>query len=261
MDKILYATDLDRTLIFSYRFLEEYPSDAEKVLVERIDGKDFSYMSAEVVRQLRKIEDNIIFVPVTSRSIAEYNRIDLPIKPEYAIIANGGIIFHNGKPMKDWEAYKQKNMPPNYRMDILDISMDLQSSKALARQPKVIDNCYIMFKINDKAQWEAEELHYFGKYTNWDFGMQGHKVYAIPKHFSKQVALRWLQKRLDSPYTVASGDGTVDVPMMSLANKAVIPSHAELLKEDLVTTTRIAEGGIESPLYTLSLIKDRLGIK
>ena len=262
--KMIYATDLDRTLIYSERFIREHGNESEDVVpVERVidsDGNEriISYISAGVLDKLEELNkaEDVLFVPVTSRSVEEYNRIKLPFTPKYAITSNGGRMFKDGVEIDDWTKYVQTNMPVNSKMDILDMIMDLSMSKALQKSTKIIDNCFIFFKVNEMAQWDAEELHYYGKYESWDFVRQNKKVYVTPKHFSKQVSLRWLWHKLGRPYIVASGDSELDVPMLTLANKAVIPSHSSLLSEKLVESARTVDGGITSPLQTIKLVQD-----
>ena len=94
--KLIYATDLDRTLIFSKRFISENKSNTDKTVVERRENGDvISYMSNDVMVQLKEIDNNdsLTIVPVTTRSIKEYNRIELPIVPKYAILDTGGTIL------------------------------------------------------------------------------------------------------------------------------------------------------------------------
>lgn len=261
-ERVIYATDLDRTLIYSERALKEFGNVAEVVPIETVTREDgteeiISYISVEVLNKLIEIYNNedIIFVPVTSRSIEEYNRIKLPFIPKYAITSNGARMFKDGVELTEWTDYIKKNMPEKAREDLMDITMDLTMSKAISKPPRLVDDSFIFFKVNEAAQWDAEELHYHGKYDSWDFVRQKKKVYATPKHFSKQVSLRWLWYKLDKPYIVASGDSELDVPMLTLANKAIIPSHSYLLSDELVLEARVADGGVRSPLETIKIVE------
>lgn len=76
---MIYASDLDRTLIFSHRFLDEHKYNKKIVLVEDKDGKEISYMSELAYNKLQEINNNkdITFIPTTTRSLEEYNRIRL----------------------------------------------------------------------------------------------------------------------------------------------------------------------------------------
>jgi len=253
---VLYASDMDRTLIFSGRFLEEYPTDASYSVIEQKEGKVISYMSDEVYRKLDKVRrnSNVTFVPVTTRSLEEYNRINLRFTPEYAIVSNGGIILHNGEPIKEWEEYIKKNID---MMEAMELIHDIQDNlSSVNYKIKVIDSCYLFFKTNYPELFDVETQYLIEKYPNWVFTRQNKKCYAIPKHFSKQVALRWLWHKLNEPFIVASGDSELDLPMLTLANRAIIPSHGSLVKDKFVLSGTFADGGITSPLFTMKVVEE-----
>ena len=128
--KVIYATDLDRTLIFSKRFLDEYNNnETEYSLVETFEGKEISYISNKVKNKLHELNNNSnVIVPVTSRSIDEYNRIKLPITPEYTILSCGGTILKNGEPIKEYEDYLSRNIK---RIEMMSLAMDLEDLKSV----------------------------------------------------------------------------------------------------------------------------------
>lgn len=258
MNNILYASDLDRTLIFSGRFLEEHPTECKYTPIEYKEDKIISYMADEVIDKLKEIRENksIHFIPVTTRSINEYKRINLNVKPEYAIVANGGVILYNGEPLEEWTQYIKSKINI---MDILDIINDITDYiKSVSYTPKLIDGCYIFFKTDDEMQFDIESGYLKERFGNWQFIRQRNKCYAIPNHFSKQIALRWLWNKLDKPYIIASGDSELDLPMLALANKAIIPSHGTLITEGFVTDGNIIDGGITSPLKTMDIVLEEV---
>ena len=257
---VLYASDLDRTLIFSNKFIQEYPTDAPYTPVETKDGRVISNMADEVHAKLLHIKDNknVTFVPVTTRSISEYKRINLGFTPEYAIMSNGGTILKDGEVMTEWDAYIKSRM--NY-MQAIDIINDIEEEmQSVNYKVKMIDNCYLFFKTENPELFDTEVLYLMSKYPDWEFTRQVGKCYAIPKHFSKQIALRWLYNKLDKPYIVASGDSELDLPMLTLANKAIIPTHGNLVKERFVEDGTFADGGITSPLFTMSIVEKEASI-
>ena len=66
MGKMLFASDLDNTLLFSRR--HSRPGD---VCVEMLDGKEQGYFSPLTIARLREVNACMDFVPVTSRSVAQ----------------------------------------------------------------------------------------------------------------------------------------------------------------------------------------------
>lgn len=256
---ILYATDLDRTLIYSGRFIKEFPTDSKIKVVEKLKDKEISYMSEEVIEGLEKLrsEQDLKIVVATTRSCEEYLRINLPIVPDYAIIDNGGTILDKDeKPLDEWDKYIQSQLNMHEATSlILDIEDELES---VDYRVKMIDNRYLFFKTKDPELYDDEIASLIDKYNNWTFTRQRNKCYAIPNHFSKQIALRYLWHETNQPCIVASGDSELDLPMLTLADYAVIPKHGDLIQCGYVKSGRVAEGGINSPLYTFDIIEKLL---
>lgn len=251
---IIYATDLDRTLIFSHRFLNEYKYSKEKILVETKDEKEISYMSKLAYDKLQSINKNekIQFIPATTRSREEFERIQLGFTPEWAIIANGGVILHNGVVVSEYRDYVKSYLNP---LDLATITMDISEFASVNRTPKLIEGCYLFFKTNNEELFDIEAQDLIDRYKNWNVVRQRNKCYIIPNHISKQVALRWIWHKLNQPYIVASGDSLLDIPMLALANKAFIPDHSSLLKDGVVENGSIVTGGIESSYKTMIYVE------
>ena len=256
--KVLYASDLDRTLIFSGRFLNEHPTKASYSPCEYKDIRVISFMADDVKEKLKVINsnENCIFVPVTTRSLSEYQRINLGVKPKYAITSNGGIILKDGEPLQEWTSYVKSKLNTMETLDIVKIIEDEMTS--VDYTPKLIDGCYIFFKTDHPTLYDQEVLYLMAQFNDWDFIRQRNKCYAVPKHFSKQIALRWLWRKLDKPYIVASGDSELDLAMLTLADWAVIPKHGTLISERYVEDGTIVDGGILSPLETMKIVEERL---
>jgi hydroxymethylpyrimidine pyrophosphatase-like HAD family hydrolase len=260
---VIYASDLDRTIIFSDKFIRENNTKSAYTPVEYKGGKVISNISNAVQAELKLLNSketlasSVEFIPVTSRSREEYERIDLGFKPKYAIIDNGGTILVNGQPMLVYDAYIQ-NMAEHSLQQSASILLDItEHDDILAKEPKLIDNLFLFWKIAEEKEKMGDVLINIlnENYPEWDFTRQRRKVYGVPKCFSKQIALRWLWGQLGKPYLVVSGDGEMDLPMLTLANKALIPSHSDLLSEGFVESANIVNGGIDSPLETIEYVK------
>lgn len=64
MDRIVFACDIDNTLIYSRKHPHEgWPC------VEWIHEKEQAYMSPVTCGLLRQVREKVLFVPVTSRSL------------------------------------------------------------------------------------------------------------------------------------------------------------------------------------------------
>lgn len=256
--KLIYASDLDRTLIFSERFIKEYPSDTPYSPVEYKGIEVVSYMDDKVKAELIELakRPEVEFIPITSRSTEEYNRINLGFKPEYVVSASGGVILHNGEIDLEYAKYVKKYMDYNEALNILADVEDCLDS--VDYSVKMIDNTYLFYKTNDPKRYDDEVLQLMVKYPDWTFTRQNNKCYAIPSHISKQVALRWLWHELGQPKIVASGDSELDLPMLSLADIAVIPKHGTLVTDRYILDGNIVDGGITSPLKTFEFVRSIL---
>lgn len=254
---LIYATDMDRTVIYSKKFLNEYKPNCKYEVVEKKEEDEISYISTEVKEKLKRLNKglNLKIVPVTTRSIEEFNRIDLGFKTKYAIVSNGGVILENGKPIKEWEDYIKENIK---LADLMLASIDLEDLGSTIRDTKIIDGKYLFNKVENTELFDIEVAVLKERYTSLDFVRQRNKVYAVPKVFSKAIALRWLQNRIKADTLVVSGDSELDLPMLAIANYAIIPKHGNLYKEGYVVDGRLAEEGINSPLYTIDLVNKLL---
>ena len=67
-NKILIASDLDNTLLVSHR--NRHDGD---VCVELNKGNEQSFMTQRGIELLRQVNQKIGFVPITTRSLEQYN--------------------------------------------------------------------------------------------------------------------------------------------------------------------------------------------
>ncbi|MDR1579784.1 MAG: hypothetical protein LBS35_05460, partial [Synergistaceae bacterium] len=102
---VLFASDLDNTLIHSYRVAE-----AGDICVETRDGKKLSFMSPKAHGILKDIAAKCAFVPVTTRSLEQYRRLDLGVKPKYALVANGALLLIDGEVDELWASETRRRL-------------------------------------------------------------------------------------------------------------------------------------------------------
>ena len=95
----LFASDLDNTLIFSHRHREE-----GDVCVERLEGREQSFCTSREPALLARVRERAEFIPVTTRSVEQYRRIQWPpdCAPRYAVTDNGGILLCDGVEDPRW---------------------------------------------------------------------------------------------------------------------------------------------------------------
>lgn len=217
---ILFATDLDNTMIYSYK--KEIP---DPVLVEEMDGKALSYMTGYACEKLNNLPPHICFVPVTTRSLAQYRRIRIPgLKhPEYALVSNGGILLRNGEPDPDW-----------YEVSIAvtkAVDGEFEKAKQILNQDenltldiRMVDDLFLFTKSSQKEQ-TVKRLTETLDLSRVDVHSNGQKIYVIPKGLNKGSMLKRLVKKLGSPYTIGCGDSLFDIPLLLAADLAICPEE------------------------------------
>lgn len=229
MKNVILFSDLDRTIIHSSKFLKE--SLNPEIVEFNKDKKPISYMEKEALLLLNELSNNLLFIPVTTRSLEQYKRIDLKIKPLYSITSNGGIILKNNEPLKSWDDFIKNNISnKNY----IEIKNKLKSiNKYLTRELTFIDNVFFFSKINDNNLFELNyELDNILKCYDWTYTIQGNKIYIMPKFISKENAINYiLQNELSRDnFIITAGDGKLDYNFVFLpdSNLSIVPLNSEL---------------------------------
>ena len=95
---LIFHADLDNTLIYSYK----HDIGSDTVGVERYQGRVISYMTGSSYEMLDQIRKRVLFVPVTTRTVEQYERIDLGSSPRFALVCNGGILLEDGQEDERW---------------------------------------------------------------------------------------------------------------------------------------------------------------
>ncbi|MDE7398566.1 MAG: HAD hydrolase family protein [Oscillospiraceae bacterium] len=257
MDKLVYASDLDQTLIFSRRFLDAHPSEGDFVCVERRNDTDLSYMDREVQTNLKRLAEDsrVVFIPVTTRDLMRYNRVELwqGAALEYAIVSNGGFILHNGNPIPEWSEIVTAGIDHTMRKEITRYFET--KFKTRSTEVEFVDSIFLLCKIDDVFEFDAAVAELDEMYYDWQFERQGHKCLAIPANVTKGSALKWLcENKLNPQCVVTSGDGVLDLQMLRYGDYAFIPDTSPLRPENV----QVAVGGARSALKTMDFIEKKL---
>lgn len=233
----IFATDLDRSLMFSSKFLEE---GMKSVCIETLEGKEISYMLEESLNLLDKVKgtSGLGFIPVTTRSVEQYKRVSSIQDCEYAITTNGGVILHKGKKYDKWEKHIKEVMLKY--ADVFNSIPDIVSpfKYAFEKEMRCVDGVFYYVKMNDNPRDIEEFLDFLDKTLDkniWSYTLQGLKLYIIPNEISKENALKFLAKELNCKYLMACGDGKLDKDFLQIADKVFIPKGSEVLDYICVT--------------------------
>ncbi|OAA20567.1 phosphoserine phosphatase [Frankia sp. EI5c] len=228
----LLACDLDQTLIFSRHHFHLVPGvpEPEIALVERIDGVPSAYSSAASLRLLAALHRTAVFVPVTTRTLAQYQRIDLGVRPRYAVAANGGHLLVDGVPDPAWAAEVAARLAgacaPLAEMAALAGELGAEEWVRLVREA---DGLFVYLVAHTREAIPdltrvAERVAAGG----WALSRQGRKVYLVPEPLTKQTAVAEVARRAGATRVFAAGDSVLDLPMLTAADRAVRPAHGEL---------------------------------
>jgi len=223
---ILFASDLDNTLIHSYK-----KADTSDICVEKKEGKELSYMTPYALQLLREVNnsDNILFSPVTTRSLEQYLRIDFfnNVPPKMALAANGGILIQNGEIDSIWFEESKKLMQDCYEEFRKGISF-FQHDEYIYFDIRVVDELFVFTKSSAPLTTRSilDDILDLNKVKTYNIG---DKVYIFPNILTKGTALQRLKQRFDFEKIICAGDSEFDVPMLNIADTALCPD--ELKKE------------------------------
>lgn len=250
---MIYATDLDRTLIFSERMLQEYPSSLKLEVVEADDARVISYASSASLHTLKKLQaSGIKVIPATARSLREYNRVNLGFDPEYAIIANGGIILKGTETLDEWEKETTRIV---YSIDFNDIMRSINRIKSVNNSARMVDERYVFARAEDPTGVALELEEISARFTSVNFTILNKKIYVSPKRITKGTAIEFLRKFNGwSDTLVAAGDGEPDVSMLRIADVSIAPEHGDIVRNSLYCPTYTVCGGVQSAIEALNVI-------
>ncbi|MFE9094168.1 HAD family hydrolase [Streptomyces sp. NPDC007264] len=239
MNPVLVASDLDRTLIYSAAALALTMPDARAprlLCVEVHESRPLSYMTETAAGLLTDLGDRAVFVPTTTRTRKQYQRINLPgPAPAYAICANGGHLLVDGVSDPDWHAavlarLAEECAPLAEVQDQLVATAD----PLWVRKQRVAEDLFAYLVVEREllpGEW-VKELAVWAENRGWTVSLQGRKVYAVPKPLTKSAAVREVARRCGAVLTLAAGDSLLDADLLLAADRGWRPAHGELADAD-----------------------------
>lgn len=216
----LFFSDLDNTLIYSYK----HNIGNNKMLIEEKDGKALSYMTKYTYKSLIQINNNYKFIPITTRTIEQYNRIDFGFCPKYALTSNGGNLLIDNVIDDEW--YKQSKTLISDKEDLLQKSREtLQNDKHIIFDIRFVDNLFIFTKSQNPLYTINNIISNIDT-SDIDVLNNGIKIYVLPKILSKGNAIKRLKKYLNNnSITYCAGDSLFDISMIQSCDKSFIPNN------------------------------------
>lgn len=216
----LFVSDLDNTLIYSYK----HDIGPNAVCAEVYEGRQVSFMTARSRAMLDEVNRRMHFVPVTTRSVQQYRRIVFADgwSPALALAANGGVLLVDGQPDPAWYAASQAQIAP--------AEPALRHAEAvLERDPdrtldvRRVDGLFVFTKSADVPATLAR-LRAVLDLTHVDLFENGVKVYVVPRVLDKGRGVRRLRARFPTAQVFAAGDSLFDLPLLEAADMAFYPA-------------------------------------
>ncbi len=220
---ILFACDLDNTLIYSYKKAAE-----SSICVETMGEKELSYMTPRAYSLLQEADRETVFVPVTTRSIEQYRRIRLLKNgfPKYALTSNGGVLLVDNDIDEAWSRDTAEIIKDS--MEELHRGIEILSKDpAVVRAADIVDGVFVFTKTRDVAgsTWALKSALDMEKVS---VDSNGEKIYIIPKALDKGTAVRRIKKLLNIGTVICAGDSCFDIPMLQAASMAFVPRCSEI---------------------------------
>lgn len=222
MGNLILFSDLDGTLIFSAK-----RKQVGDIVIERKDGKPVSCVTARQAELFPRLEN---VIPVTTRSIEQYRRIEFAkfgFEPEYALCVNGGTLLVNGEPDADWSRWS-RSIFEDCADELSRFRELLERDARRTFEVRLVDGLFLFTKSFEPA----ETLKNLGESSSCECFFTGEKIYVIPKNLNKGAAVKRLAKRLGLSEFAAAGDSLMDISMLNAAQTAVF---TEDIPKDMVT--------------------------
>lgn len=249
---IVFHTDLDNTLIYSYK----HDIGAQKRCVELYQGREISFITQETYRLLQVLsrrKEQVLIVPTTTRTVEQYQRIDLGVGSfRYALACNGGVLLVNEcdccanertdicnfahKKDESWyrDSWEMIREDESWYRDSLEMIQDSvgELHRALAsldRDPRrsfelrFIRDLFVFTKCREPEAVVAD----LKKTLNVglvDVFNNGVKVYVVPKTLNKGRAVERFREYAGADYVIAAGDSEFDISMLEAADLGFAPS-------------------------------------
>ncbi|MCF4015898.1 HAD-IIB family hydrolase [Clostridium sporogenes] len=265
---MIFASDLDRTLIYTKKLIDA-AHIKHVVLVERYLGKELSFMTKNTIEKLKLINNKILFIPVTTRTTEQYNRIfgiKEEINPKYVVTSNGGIILEHGEINIEWNKIIKRVLTNSTRASIVEKQF-LKSFSDLSWINKMVfrDDLFFSVHFDEINNNSKEELKNFENWiikNQWHISLQGKKLYIVPNEVNKWNAISYIKDKEKKQKIISAGDSYLDYPILINANYSIGALHGEL--KNLIDKNKIQQkhivmskkSGIEASEEILDFVND-----
>ena len=228
----VFMSDLDNTFIYSYK----HEIGEEKTCVEIYQDREISYMTNRSCKLLKAVKEEVLFVPTTTRTKEQYDRIQFGIGIlKYALVCNGGILLIDGREDPRW--YQESaQLVADCQAELEKAQHCLENDENRSMELRNIRDLFLFTK-SEKPYQSTKRLKEILNLSLVEVFQNGVKVYVVPKKLSKGMAVSRLKKRLGAELVIAAGDSEFDLPMLQEADLAIAPKELTdkyKIREDIV---------------------------
>jgi hydroxymethylpyrimidine pyrophosphatase-like HAD family hydrolase len=245
---VIFASDLDRTLIHPYRTL---PSGrlGEAPVAEIYEGRPITVCSLATLSLLDELAALDAFVAVTTRSLHQLQRV-APIweraSRSWAICANGATLLSHGVVDAEWKAVVDALCGGAASVgEATEAVQRAFGSEGWLLRLRDCDErflyavCELALLPEGVAAAASEAMRPLG----WEAVLHGRKLYLLPAGLTKLRCVEFLVERLGVSGFAAAGDSLLDAELLAAADCAWCPRDAELVAWDAVPGgVRITDG-------------------
>lgn len=212
MEKTVFAFDLDGTVMHSRRRHRD-----GDVCVEWIDGEEYGFMLRDTLEALLATCEKAELIPVTSRSVVQYRRIEWPdgIEPRIAFVDNGALL------LTDYGATELRLRGKTVELENrLSSIADLFAKSPSIVRSRVVDAAYVLGILEE----DAVGRYFFNDFSipaDFDGFVEGKKAYLFPAGTTKGEAVRRIRLSFPGCRLIAAGNALNDASMLLESDFAV----------------------------------------
>ena len=220
---VILCTDLDNTMIYSHK----HDIGEEKLCVEIYNNREISFITENTRKLLNEVRRRMLVVPVTTRTMEQYNRINLGVGEfEYALTCNGGILLRNGKSDENWYS-ESLNMVKDSSSEMKRAIEILKRDENVSFEIRFISDLFVFTK-SDMPYETIKRLSAELDVEKVDVFDNGSKVYVVPKELNKGNAVKRLKRLIEHSVIIAAGDSNFDISMLKAADYVIYPEELNI---------------------------------
>ena len=215
---MLLFTDLDNTLIYSYR----HTISGSMVWVEELNGHPQSFISRRAYDYYRT-QSWLNVVPITTRTKKQFERLKEGFSSfewKDTLICNGSVLLRDGVEDVAWSQESKSLSEPDMPAlkEVYELAMRLKGADS------IVSALPFMFYVKtDDAPGLFEVLSQRLDNTHVAIYRDSRKVYCIPKTLNKGCAAERYKARFGYEHYLAAGDSEFDIPMLKQAEICLCP--------------------------------------